>query len=264
MSVPTPPLDPNDPRAGDPTQIATWVKIGGVLILVIIVVTVTTWNRGPRHSSAVGPPAPSQSQTAAVSTGAAPDGTYKIIFDGTATGHTDRPNLGQTTKSSDATATWHLEYTYGAGHDGFPDLAASSVKASGTSTVWTNIAKGCTSSAATYTPKASVLTSGTAPDTFRLHPPFMGDLLSAPGAGCDPTKGDVDPYYLTWGGSCGTGDTCPDWEAFWTANFTIKAGQTGTVVTKFSPPAIEHSPPAAAGSINSKQSWSGTITVIAQ
>ena len=137
------------------------------MILVIVVVTVATWNRGPHHSATLGPPAPSQSQTAAVSTGAAPDGTYKIIFDGTATGHTDRPNLGQTTKSSDATATWHLEYTYGDGHNGFPDLASSSVKA-------------C--------------------DSFRLHPPFMGDLSSAPGAGCDDVA-DVDPYYLTWGGS---------------------------------------------------------------
>jgi hypothetical protein len=264
MSAPTPPLDPNDPRSGDPTQIATWVKIGGVLILVIVVVTVATWNRGPRHSGAVGPPSPSQSQsqTAAASTGAAPDGTYKILFDGTATEHTDRPNLGQTTKSSDATASWHLEYTFGGGHNDLPDLAASSVKASGKSTVWTDIAKGCTSTAATYTPDSSVLKPGEAPGAFRLIPPIAGDLISAPGAGCDD-EADVDPYYATSGGSCSL-NFCPDWGKFWTANFTIKPGQTGTVVTNVPLRTLTNSPPAAAGSVNSKQTWSGTITVVAQ
>ena len=227
-----PPLDPGDPRAGDPTSIATWVKIGGVFILVIIVVTVTNWNRGVPGRGSVRPPSASATQQSATqqpaaSTGAAPEGVYRIVFEGSGSAHSDRPNLGQTTKSSDDTASWHLEYTYGDGHDGMPDMTKSSVKASGHSTVWAPTAKGCTSSAATYRPKSSVL-EATGHGELRVHPPLLGDLFSAPGAGCDATHGDVDPYFSAPDASCGVGENCPDYQGFWTLRFTIKPGQTGT------------------------------------
>jgi hypothetical protein len=54
---------PDDPRTGDPTRISTWVGIGGVIITVIVIITVTRWNGGggPRRatSTSTGPTASS-------------------------------------------------------------------------------------------------------------------------------------------------------------------------------------------------------------
>ena len=114
---------PPGPAGDDPTSIASWVKIGGLLVLVVTIIAVTQANRGgggkPRPpaaaSSAATSALPSETPVAAAT------GTYRIIFAGTATGHVDRPDPGATFRSRDATATWHLEYTYGDNHDGTAD-----------------------------------------------------------------------------------------------------------------------------------------------
>jgi len=64
MSVTPPaPLDPNDPRAGDPTRLSTWVAIGGVIIVVVVLGTVTAWNSfgggaAPSRTKSSADPAP--------------------------------------------------------------------------------------------------------------------------------------------------------------------------------------------------------------
>lgn len=261
MSSPPPPADPNSPVGGDPMDISTWIKIGGVLILVIVVVTVTQWNRGGGGSRAKAPPTPSQTPVA-VSPSAAPDGMYEVIFDGSGTAHDDRPDGGQTYRSADAIASWHLEYMYGQGQSGLPDLTTSTVNGSGHSKAWRGPGD-CTAGSATYTPRTSVLEHTGPGDSFRIGVPLAGDLLAA--SGCKLGTPDIDPFSRAWESSCSTTETCQDLGAFWSVTFTIKAGQTGTVVTKIPTRTFNHVTPAnAPGGENAMHSWSGTITVVAQ
>jgi len=134
-TTPPPPLDPDDPRAGDPTRISTWIRIGGVLIVIIVIGTINRWNRGPEGDptpTTAGTPIVSQS---APSTSTSPDTTseYKILFDGKATGRYEVPNRGQTFRAAQATATWHLEHTYANGHNLLPDPSTASITGSGSS-----------------------------------------------------------------------------------------------------------------------------------
>ncbi len=187
---------------------------------------------------------------------APPTGAYKIIFDGTATGHYDVPNFGQAFRSQDAKATWHLEYIYGDGHNDYPDPATAKVKASGKFQVWPGNQVGCVSRAADYQPKVSLLKRSDA-ELFSLVSPFAGDLV------------DLNAclaYANVWGGSCTVGAKCPDFDAFWTIKFPIKSGQTGTVITSIPKRDLDWTNIYIApgpGSEHSIESWSGTVTVIA-
>lgn len=58
-STPGPSLDPNDPRAGDPTRLSTWVTIGGVIIIIVVIGTVTAWNSFGGGARPTGQPATS-------------------------------------------------------------------------------------------------------------------------------------------------------------------------------------------------------------
>ncbi len=44
MSGTPPPLDPGDPRAGSPFKPSTWITIGGVIIVIVVIGTVSRWN----------------------------------------------------------------------------------------------------------------------------------------------------------------------------------------------------------------------------
>ena len=261
MSItPPPPLDPSDPRAGDPTKIVTWITIGGVIITIIVIGSINQWNRGPG-----GPARPPVVATGtsvapgATTTQARPTGVYKIIFEGTAKGHYDVPNRGQTFRSADATATWHLEYTYGDGHNMLPDLATAIVTGSGDSQNWrTDVLPNCRSANPQYIPSVSVLKQPGAANTFEVHSPFKGDLVDA--------KGTCLSYTKAWFASCGPGTVgCPDLDAFWRATFTIEPGQKGTVVTPISKKPLDfiNNQPVLGGD-HATDSWSATITVIAQ
>ena len=259
MSLPPP---PPGPPGDDPTSIASWVKIGGLLVLVVTIIAVTQLNRGgggkPRPPAAA--PSTATSALPSETPVAAATGTYRIVFEGTATGHVDRPDPGQTFRSRDATATWHLEYTYGDNHDGTPDPTTSSVKGSGHSMSWhPEISGGCNSSAVIYTPYSSLLRA-VGGNRLRVGVPFGFDTTAAD---CAPSE--IDPYFGVVGGTCATGPSCLPAD-FWLAYVTIAPGQTGTVVTPIAARTGNYSSVAAggAGGENTKESWSGSITVIAQ
>jgi hypothetical protein len=103
-----PALNPGDPRAGDPTKISTWVTIGGAIIVVVVIGTVTLWNGGKlpvQPSPSANPPA-----SAAVSTPSFGDtatcnpGDVKLTVH--LYGHSD---IGMTFKdatSSDVQTSW--------------------------------------------------------------------------------------------------------------------------------------------------------------
>ncbi len=286
-NTPPPPLDPKDPRAGDPTNPITWIAIGGLIITIIVIGGINRWNSfsGPPPSNAVAGPT---AAAAATSGAAAPTGTYKIIFDGTGTGFVDVPNNCQTFKGRTTTAKWHLEYMYGGTHPATPDPATAIVSGTGSLHEWQfgglpfDCTKGrgvnvCNTTAVTFAPRVAVL-KASGSDRFTLVPPLAGDLTSA--AGCDPFKGQ-DPFYQAWAAWCpppiavapGATPTAPNdadcssLPGFQQANFTIKAGQAGTVVTQIPTKTFEHTADAPRTTVHgtqSKHSWSGTITVIAQ
>jgi hypothetical protein len=257
-TTPPPPLDPNDPRAGDPTRFSTWIGIGGVIIVIIVIGTINRWNRGPEgNPTPTTASSPSVSQSAA-STSTSPDTTseYKILFDGRGTARYEVPNRGQTFRSAEATATWHLEYTYASYHNLLPDPSTATVTGSGSSQNQPGTEKDCTSGNPQYTPSFSVLKRPGLGETFTIGSPFFSDLNDAKGACLSFSKA----YYA----SCGP-DTpnCPNLSEYWTATFTIKPGQTGTVVTRIAPKPLDftNTQPVLGGD-HSTASWDGTITVI--
>jgi hypothetical protein len=255
-----PPPGPDGPRGfGDPTSISTWVAVGGAIILVVAVVAVTQLNRFSRKpDQATPPPVPTPSAAEALT------GTYRIIFDGSGSGHFDEPNNRQTFRSRDAKADWHLEYTYGTGHGDEPDLATSRVTGSGESKVWDGNG-GCVATAVTYTPRVSMIRRDNA-GNLSLAPPLAGDLLSPD---CDSAKGKVDPFFTVWNAACPPppdecGAKLVDFEK---VPLKIEPGQTGTVVTTIPNRSFEHTNMLVAGAATgarSEHSWSGKITVIAQ
>lgn len=286
-NTPPPPLDPKDPRAGDPTNPITWIAIGGLIVTVIVIGGINRWNSGAGASTpkaAVVPTAAASPTSGA----AAPTGSYKIIFDGIGTGFVDVPNNCQTFKGRTTAAKWHLEYMYGGTHAATPDPATAIVSGTGSLYEWqgggvpfecTKVrgVKVCDATAVRYEPRVGALKSAGG-DRFTLVPPLAGDLTSA--AGCDPFKGQ-DPFSQAWGAWCpppvavtpGATATAPNdadcssLPGFQQANFTIKAGQAGTVVTQIPTKTFEHTTDAPRTTVqgtHSKHSWSGTITVIAQ
>ena len=90
--------------------------------------------------------------------------------------------------------------------------------------------------------------------------PFGFDTTAA-----DCAANQIDPYFGVTGGLCATGPSCLP-EDFWLAYVTIAPGQTGTVVTPITTRTGNYSSVAAAGTVgeNTEESWSGSITVIAQ
>ena len=130
---------------------------------------------------------------------AAPLGSYKIIFDGTGTGHQDRPNNGQSYKSQDATATWHIEYALGGNNTGAPDLSTSTVTGTGSSAQYGGTGNDCTSTAAKFVPNPSRLRAEGG-GTFMVTAPLAGDLISA--GGCDASTGATDPFLRAFGAWC--------------------------------------------------------------
>ena len=263
MSTTPPPVDPNDPRQGDPTNITAWVGLGGLAVIIVIIGTVTYWNRGGGGGGSSGATTTVSSSSGPSAPAPVLDGTYKIIFDGTATAHDDRPDGGQTYRSADATATWHLEYTYGSGHGDAVDLATSQIDGTGSSKAW-RIGADCNGAQATkasYQPRSSLLRRG--PEGFRVGVPLAGDLLAVPGS-CAISA--TDPFSRAWQSTCGTGEDCvvSDVGKFWLATFTIASGQTGTVVTPIPSRTFTHVAPPGGGSENAMHQWSGTITVVAQ
>lgn len=256
-----PPPGPDGPRFGDPTSISTWVAVVGAIILVVAVVAVTQLNRfSQKPEQATPPPAPTPTASASeVATG-----TYRIIFEGSGSGHFDEPNNRQTFKSQDARAEWHLEYTYGTGHGDEPDPATSKVTGSGESKVWDGPGA-CTATSVRYTPRVSMIRRDNA-GNLSLTPPLAGDLLSA---GCDAANGLVDPFFKLWNAVCPPppdecGAKLVDFE---TVPLKIEPGQTGTVVTAIPNRTFEHTNTVTAGAgtgAHSQHSWSGSITVMAQ
>jgi hypothetical protein len=263
--TPPPPLDPNDPRAGDPTKISTWFTIGGTIIIVVIIGTVTWWNSGKGGGAKPTPIATGSTVTGPPTSDSAPSGTYKIIFDGVGDGRYEVPNNTQIFRSNTTHATWHLEYTFGGNSNDLPDPATEIVKGNGFYSVYSGNS-GCRATDVKYAPNVSILKRIGGGETFSLVPPLAGDLTSA--AGCTPNDANHatgDPFYLAWNATCGV--PCPDdLGAFETATFTIRQGQTGTVATPFSRK-FHHKNLDRVYTLfgaESTHSWSGTITVIAQ
>ena len=121
------------------------------------------------------------------------------------------------------------------------------------------IAGPCNSSAVIYRPNASVL-SAVGENQLRVGVPFGFDTLAA-----DCADNQIDPYFGVNGGLCATGPSCLP-KDFWLAYVTIAPGQTGTVVTPIPAKTGNYSSVNAGPGPgeNTKESWSGTITVIAQ
>lgn len=242
-------------------KVSTWITIGGGIIVIIVIGTINQWNRGPAGK----PGSTTTSRPNTVQPGASTTNTsgsfgeYKIIFDGTATARYEVPNRGQAFRGAAATATWHLEYMYANGHNLLPDPATAVITGSGSSQVWpVPHAADCTSGNPSHNPAFSVLKRPGFSETYAIGSPFHGDLNDVNGACLSYTK--------AWYASCGP-DTpgCPDLSAYWTATFTIKTGQTGTVVTPITPKPLDftNTQPVLGGD-RAIASWNGTITVIAQ
>jgi len=280
MGTPQQPADPNNPASGNPFSITTWVTIGGVIVATIVIITITRLNSGGGSSTAKPPPGTTHTgQTTAgppSSAASAPDGVYKVIFDGTGSAHADATNNGQSYRSADETVSWHLEYVVGGDYDAWPGAGSGSpnpsteqISGTGHSQNWPDRHGACTASTASpasYRPNNSMLHGGTATG-LKIGAPIAGDLTMTSTAGCDTSQNaPIDPFYNAWSSSCQpNAEKCQDLGAFWSTTFTIAPGQTGTVVTKIAPRTFDHRVPnQGAGNLNAHHTWSGTITVIAQ
>lgn len=237
------------------------MTIGGVIVVVIVLGAITYLNSG-RGQPAVSA-GPGATATAGP-TGEAPSGSYRVIFEGTATGHQDRPNNSQAYAGQDATATWHLEFTV---NGPAPSPPVQIVSGNGTYKVYSGTSA-CTATAAKFIELQPILVAR-GEGTYRVTPPIAFDMQSA--AGCDPSSGQGDPFYTAFGAWCPppgtTGDSCSeDLAAFEVADFTIGPGQTGTVVTNIPTKSFEYTTAAGNGTVSgnhSKHSWQGSVTVVA-
>lgn len=278
MTTPQPPADPNNPTSGNPLSITTWVAIGGVIVATIIIITITQLNNGSGSGGAKPPPATASSgQTSAMaptSAASAPDGIYRVIFDGEGSAHNDAPNNGQNFRSADDTVSWHLEYVLGGDYDawpgagnGAPNPSTEQIKGTGHSENWPNRHGACTASTASPASYKPGSIRGSMISGLKITAPIAGDLTMTSTAGCDTSQNaPIDPFFNAWSSSCQPNvETCQDLDAFWTATFAIAPVQTGTVVTQIPTRTFDHrAPNQGAGNLNAHHTWSGTITVIAQ
>ncbi len=117
--------DPNNPRNWNPLKPVTWIRLGGVIIVIIGGITIWQLNHGPDV-----PSSPTSSPAAAAPAPASSDsGVYTVTFDGSGTfAHTfTDPNNDEHWKAS---LDWHIVFE-NAPASGSADMNASTVTGTG-------------------------------------------------------------------------------------------------------------------------------------
>ena len=131
-STPPPPLDPQDPRAADPTNPASWLILGGLLLGGALIGTITLLNS---FSSKPTPPVSTRT-TPAPSTSDSPlptpGGSYKLIFEGSGDGTITNPASNrQNFAGATAHVQWHLEYVVSDGSASAADVPTATITGTG-------------------------------------------------------------------------------------------------------------------------------------